>query len=71
MPMRLGELQVDPKKKSQQKYSIGQLLKEDPTACPMPYPLGNEQELFINKWRPRHCFKYDLVKKIQMEKKEI
>ena len=70
-PMRLGELQVDPKKKAQLMYMIGQILKESSTSYQTQYPLSNEQELFINKWRNRCCFKYDLITKIQdMEKAE-
>ena len=62
--MRFGELQVDPKKKSQLVYSIGKMLKAESTDYPTPYPLSNEQELFIIKWRFRHCFKFDLITKM-------
>ena len=36
----------------------------------MPYPLSNEQELFVNKWRFRRCFKYDLITKMKGEGKD-
>ena len=67
--MRLGELQVDDKRKGQLMYSIGQMLKEsstpNPTPNPTPYPLSNEQELLNNKWKYRQCFKCDLITKMQ------
>ena len=65
MAMRLGEFQVDSKKKAQLMYSIWQMLKESSTSYPMPYTISNEQELFINKWGYRCCFKYDLITKMQ------
>ena len=65
MPMRLGELQVDLEKKTQLMHWIGQMLKGSSTSYQTPYPLGNEQELFFNKWRYRCCFKYDLITKMQ------
>ena len=63
--MRLGELQVDDKRKGQLIYSIGQMLKENSTPNPTPYPLSNEQELLNNKWKHRQCFKYDIITKMQ------
>ena len=41
------------------------MVKAITTAFPMPYPLSNEQELFVHKWRFRHCFKYDLITKMK------
>ena len=64
MPKRLDELQVDSMRKGQLMYSIGQMSKESSTSYPMPYPLSNEQELCINRWKFRHCFKYDLITKM-------
>ena len=63
--MRLGELQVESKKKSQLLYLIGQMLKAESMTYPMPYPLSSEQGLFINKWGSRWYFKYDLITKMQ------
>ena len=50
--MRLGELQVDDKRKSQLMPSIGQMVKESST----PFPLSCVtylpiQEILINKWK--------------------
>ena len=64
VPMRLGELQVDSKKKSQLLYLIGQMLRAESMTYPTPYPLSNEQELFINKCEFRQYFKYDLITKM-------
>ena len=63
-PIRLGELQVDSKKKSQLLYLIGQMLRAESMTYPMPYPLSNEQELFINKWVFRCYFKFELITKM-------
>ena len=41
------------------------MLKTELADYPMPCPLSNEQELFINKWRLSHCFKYDLITKMK------
>ena len=41
------------------------MLKAESTVYPMPCPLSNEQELLMNKWRFRHCLKYDLISKMQ------
>ena len=65
-PMRLGELQVDYKRKSQLVYSIGLMLMESSTS----FPLRNVtympiQEILMNKWKLRHHFKYDLISKMQ------
>ena len=66
MPMRLGELQVDDKRKSQLIHSIGHMLKETST----PFPLNSLtylsiQEFLINKWELRCYFKYDQILKIR------
>ena len=31
---------------------------------PTPYPLSSKQELFLNKWKLRQCFKFDLITKM-------
>ena len=64
VPMRLGELQVDSKKKSQLLYLIGQMLRAESITYPMHYLLTNEQEFFIYKWGFRHYFRYDLITKM-------
>ena len=61
--MRLGELQQNDKRKKQLLYSIGQMLKESSMSYPTTYPLSSEQELFLNKWKLRRDFKYDLISK--------
>ena len=63
--MRLGELQVDDKRKSQLVYSIGELLKERST----PIPLSSvtylpSQVILMAKWKLRHYSKYDLFSKM-------
>ena len=68
--MRLGELQQNDKRKKQLLYSIGQILKESSTSYPRPYPLSSEQELFLNKWKLRRDFKYDLISKMKDEKEK-
>ena len=55
MQMRLGELQVDDKRKSELMHSIGHMLKESST----PFPLSSvnylpTQEILINKWKLWH-----------------
>ena len=30
----------------------------------MTYPLSSEQDLFLNKWKLRQCFKYNLITKM-------
>ena len=59
--MRLGELQVDPKQKTQLLYSIQQMLKAEPMTYPTLHPLSSKQDLFINKWRFRRCTKFKLI----------
>ena len=63
--MRLGELQQNDKRKRQLLYSIGQMLKESAMSYPTPYPLSSKQELFLNKWKLRQDFKYDLISKMK------
>ena len=63
--MRLAELQQNDKRIRQLLYSIGQMLKESSTSCPTPYPLSCKQELFLNKWKLRRDFKYDLISKMK------
>ena len=31
---------------------------------PMTYPLSREQDLFLNKWKLRQCFRYNLITKM-------
>ena len=66
MPMRLGELQVDDKRKSQLMHSIGHMLKERSTLFLLSsvtyLPI---QDILINKWKLRCYSKYDLISKIQ------
>ena len=69
-PMRLGELQVDDKRKRQLVYSIGQMLKESSMPYPTPYPFSNEQEIFINTWKLRHDCKYDIISKMKDSEEE-
>ena len=64
--MRLSELQVDDKRKSQLMHSVGHMLKKSST----PFPLSSVtylpiQEILFNKWKLRCYFKYDLILKIQ------
>ena len=63
-PMQLGELQANQKKKNQLLYAIGSMLRLESMEYPMTYPLSTEQDLFLNKWNLRWCFKYDLVTKM-------
>ena len=59
--LRLGELQQNDKRRKQLQYSIGQMLKGSSMSYPTPFPLSIEQELFLNKWKLRRDFKYDLI----------
>ena len=61
--MRLGELQVNSKKNNQLLYAIGSMLRVESMEYPMTYLLSSEQELFLNKWKLRWCFKNDLITK--------
>ena len=40
------------------------MLKVESMEYPMTYPLSSEQDLFLNKWKLRQCFKYDLITKM-------
>ena len=40
------------------------MLRAESMTYPTPYPLSSEQELFLNKWRLRWCFKFDLITKM-------
>ena len=61
--IRLGELQVNSKKNNQLLYAIGSMLRVESMEYPMTYLLSSEQELFLNKWKLRWCFKNDLITK--------
>ena len=68
--MRLGELQQNDKRKKELLDSIGQMLKESSTSNPTPYPLSNDQELFLSKWKLRTDFKHDLISKMKYGKEK-
>ena len=62
--MQLGELQVDQKKKNQLLYAIGSMLRVGSMEYPTTYPLSSNQDLILNKWKLRCCFKYELITKM-------
>ena len=63
-PMWLGELQQSQKKKNQLLFSIGSVLRVESMEYAMTYPLSSTQDLFLNKWKLRWCFKYNLITKM-------
>ena len=63
-PMQLGDLQQYQKKKNQLLFAIGSMLRAESMEYPMTYPLNSEQDLFLNKWKLRWCFKYNLITKM-------
>ena len=63
-PMRLGDIQQNQKKKNQLLFALGSMLKVETMEYPMTYPLSSEQNLFLNKWKLRWCYKYNLIDKM-------
>ena len=45
-------------------YALGQKLKAETMEYPMTYPLSSEQDLFLNEWKLRQCYKYNLFDKM-------
>ena len=62
--MRLGDIQQNQKKKHQLLFAIGSMLKVETMEYPMTYPLSSEWDHFLNKWKLRWCYKYDLFDKM-------
>ena len=63
-PMRLGDIQQNQEKKNPLLFAIGSMLKVETMEYPMTYPLSSEQDIFLNKWKLRWCYKYNLIHKI-------
>ena len=59
-PIRLGDMQENPKVEHHLLYVLGQKLKVESMDYPTPCPLSNEQDLCLNKWELRPSFKYNL-----------
>ena len=59
-PMRLGDIQQN-QKKHKLLFAIMPMLKVETMEYPMTYPLSSEQDLFLNKWKLRWCYKYNLI----------
>ena len=64
LPMRLGEMQQNQKRKNQLLFAIGSMLKVETMEYPMTCPLSSEQDLFFNKWKLSKCYKYNLINKM-------
>ena len=62
-PMRLGDTQQN-QKIEQIIVSLGSMLKVETMEYAMTYPLSSEQDLFLNKWKLRQCYKYNLINKM-------
>ena len=69
--MRLGELQVNQKKKNQLLFSIGPMLQVESMEYPMTFPLSSAQDLFLNKRKLRWCFKNELIMKMPDGDKKV
>ena len=62
--IRLGDIKENQKPKNQLLFAIGRKLRVETMEYPMTYPLSSEQDLFLNKWELRWCFKFNLIDKM-------